>query len=196
MFEFNNKKAVQALNLMAINEGGTINKMKALKLIWLADRLHVRQYGRPVTMDSYYAMPYGPVPSNTKDMAEENDFLSEEEREYRDSYLKIIDHHNFSSISEPDLKPLSKTDRETIDKVYDEFGGLDQFGLADLSHKYPEWKKYQKAIEQKQGTRFRMHYEDFFADPDENANHVFHQTEELRNLTKEMFIQNAEEACF
>ncbi|WP_010419237.1 Panacea domain-containing protein [Anaerophaga thermohalophila] len=196
MFEFNHKKAVQALNIMAIKEGGTINKMKALKLIWLADRLHIRLYGRPVTMDIYYAMPYGPVPSNTKDMAEESDFLSEEEREYRNSFLNIIDQYNYSSAAEPDFKPFSKTDLEAINKVYDEFGDLDQFKLADLSHLYPEWKKYQNAIEQKQGTRFQMKYEDFFADPDEKNTNVFDQTDELREITKEMYIQNAQELCF
>ena len=45
-------------------------KMKALKLVYIADRYHLRKYGRLITNDTYFAMNYGPVPSGTKDIAE------------------------------------------------------------------------------------------------------------------------------
>jgi len=48
MVGFNHKKAVQTLAYFAQKEGGVINKMKAFKLIWLSDRLHLRKYGRPI----------------------------------------------------------------------------------------------------------------------------------------------------
>ena len=56
---FDYKKATQALNFFALKEGGTINKMKALKLIYFADRYNLRKYGRPVRNDDYWAMGYG-----------------------------------------------------------------------------------------------------------------------------------------
>ena len=40
--------------------------MKAYKLLWLADRYHLRQTGTTVTGDAYYAMPFGIVPNDAK----------------------------------------------------------------------------------------------------------------------------------
>lgn len=36
---------------------------KLFKILWFADLLHLKQYGRSVTGDTYIAMNYGPVPS-------------------------------------------------------------------------------------------------------------------------------------
>jgi hypothetical protein len=54
--------------------------MKALKLIFLADRYHLCRYGRLITNDSYVAMKHGPVPSATRDIVESNDYLDEYRR--------------------------------------------------------------------------------------------------------------------
>ena len=67
-FSFSHRKATQALNFFAQRAGGSINKMKALKLVYFADRYHLRKYGRPVVGDEYLAMNYGPVASGTKDL--------------------------------------------------------------------------------------------------------------------------------
>ncbi len=64
-FSFSHRKATQALNFFAAKAGGKINKMKALKLVFFADRYHLRKYGRPVVGDEYLAMNYGPVASGT-----------------------------------------------------------------------------------------------------------------------------------
>ena len=42
MKAYNHKKAVQLINYLAVYNQGAINKMKALKLIWLVNRLHLR----------------------------------------------------------------------------------------------------------------------------------------------------------
>jgi hypothetical protein len=41
------------LNFFAIREGGRLNRMKAVKLVWLADRLQLRKYYRSITHDVY-----------------------------------------------------------------------------------------------------------------------------------------------
>lgn len=52
-FEPSHEKATQALNYLARENGGEINRMKALKLVYLADRYHLRTFGRPVVGDDY-----------------------------------------------------------------------------------------------------------------------------------------------
>ncbi|NEI75525.1 DUF4065 domain-containing protein [Rhizobium leguminosarum] len=39
-----------------------------VKSIFLADRRHLNEYGRPITFDRYFAMEHGPVPSNVYDL--------------------------------------------------------------------------------------------------------------------------------
>jgi uncharacterized phage-associated protein len=64
------RKAAQALNYFARQEGGSINKLKALKLLFFADRYHLRKFGRPVSECTYFAMAHGPVASEAKNIAE------------------------------------------------------------------------------------------------------------------------------
>jgi uncharacterized phage-associated protein len=85
--------------------------MKALKLIYFADRYHLRKYGRLVTNDIYYAMNYGPVPSSVKDIAEGSEFLGEKEKEYASNYLIAIDRLNIQSINLLILIPNGKNMR-------------------------------------------------------------------------------------
>jgi len=71
-FNFDCRKTTQALNYFAIKAGGTINRMKAIKLVYLADRYHLRKYCRLITNDIYFAMDNGPVASGVKDIAEQS----------------------------------------------------------------------------------------------------------------------------
>jgi len=44
MFDY--KKAIQVINWFANKTNGQIDKLKLMKLIFLADREHMRRYGR------------------------------------------------------------------------------------------------------------------------------------------------------
>jgi uncharacterized phage-associated protein len=132
---FNYKKAVQALNFFARKSSNfTLNKMKAIKLIWLADRFHLRKYGRPIIGDVYFALPYGPVPSTTRDIVEENNIsLSEEELQYSKDFIENESKYKYKSIKDCDLKVFSKTEVEAFDKIFSTYGGLSQFKLSDMN---------------------------------------------------------------
>jgi len=93
-------EATQALNFFALRSGGQVNKLKALKLVYFADRYHLRRFGRPITGDEYLAMPFGPVASGAKDLTEMSEFLSEEERTYGEEFLAPVDQHTFRSVAD------------------------------------------------------------------------------------------------
>ena len=101
---FNYKKSVQALNILAFKNGGVINKMKAIKLIWLSDRLHLRKFGRTITGDDYYALPNGPVPSATRDILESSNFLDDVASDYAKEYITEIDKYNYTSVIKANTK--------------------------------------------------------------------------------------------
>lgn len=189
MVGFNHKKAVQTLAYFAQKEGGVINKMKAFKLIWLSDRLHLRKYGRPILNDVYFALPKGPIPSSTKDLADNSDYLADSERELREQVLENAGRYFIKTKTDVQKNVFSESDLEVMSLVYDNFGNLDELSLSELSHEYPEWKKFEKSLQVGHSSRFEMNYQDFFED--NQASHpLFKQDEELLELNKEVFLEN------
>ncbi len=188
-FNFDYKKATQELNYFALKEGGDINKMKALKLIYFADRFHLRKYGRLITNDIYFAMDYGPVPSNVKDIAEETSFLGDSEKDYSSQYISVIDNLTFKSVNPVDNGIFSDSDVEALDYIWERFGHLDQFELADITHEYPEWKRHEKALDL--DPRIQMYLEDFFDDPDADVEKCFELSDQDKNLRREQLAEMA-----
>ena len=173
--KFEHKKATQMLNFFAIKDGGFINRMKAIKLTYFSDKYHLRKYGRPITNDEYFAMNYGPVASAVKDISEMSIFLNPVESEYASQYLMMKDELNLKSVRSRETNIFSESDLEACEFAWKNFGMKNEFQLADLSHKYPEWKKH--AEELKHYSRIRMSLEDFFGDPDEDVNVCFQLSE-------------------
>jgi uncharacterized phage-associated protein len=165
-FPFSHRKTTQVLNFFARQENGEINKLKALKLVYFADRYHLRRFGRPITGDEYLAMEFGPVASSAKDLAEMGDFLSDDERAYGAQFLAPVDRYSFRSIAEVEEKSLSESDRIALLWAWEKFGHMDRFALADYTHRYPDWKRHESALEGKRETRVPMCYRDFLDDPE------------------------------
>lgn len=190
---FSHRKATQALNWLARQAGGRLNKMAALKLVFFADRYHLRKYGRPITGDTYLAMNYGPVPSSTKDLAYLSDFLSNHERSYAETYLQqsAMDAHSFESKAEPETRVFSQTDVEALTFAWSQFGRFDQFALADITHDYPEWKRHEAALKSKETTRVPMHYADFLDDAAPAVNPCHPLTPEEAQQRREMIAELA-----
>lgn len=189
------KKATQALNILARKKNGKINKMKAIKLIFLADRLHLRKYGRPIVGDMYWAMKLGPVGSLTKNVAELSS-ISEEALAYAKKYIKPIDEKKqvIASLKQEDLSVFSKTDLECIESVYNKFSDKDQFELAEITHEFPEWIKHKKELEGGK-KRVRMDYDDFFVDTPKGDD-LFSQNKSSLEMAKESFSEQKEVSAF
>lgn len=190
------KKGVQVINYLARKKDGKINKMKAIKLVYLIDRFHIRKYGRPVIGDIYWAMKFGPVGSHTLQLANlaiEGEFL-----QYANKYIghPIGDtkHQEIISKKEVDLEVFSQSDIEAIETIYKEFGDKDQFELADITHTYPEWSRHKIDIVEKGKKRVLMDYVDFFKDPKKSVSSVgiFAVSPEQLSLAKETYLEYKE----
>ena len=166
-FSFSHRKATQALNFFARKAPGhSINKMKALKLVYFADRYHLRKYGRPVVGDEYLAMNYGPVASGTKDLVEMSDFLGEEEERYAKRFIRPAESAiTYASVHDVDEKVLSESDREALEFAWKRFGHVEKYMLAKLTYRYPDWKRHESSLRSKVVSRAPMNYRDFLEDP-------------------------------
>jgi uncharacterized phage-associated protein len=189
--EFDYKKATQALNFFAKRAGGKITKLNVLKLIYLADRFHLRKYGRPIFSDAYWAMPLGPVASSVKDLLEFSG--SDEELNYSTEYIApLVGEPNptIQSIKEEDVNVFSDSDIEALEFVQNNFGVLNLGEILKVCHNYPEWKKFEEALKSKTISRELMSYVDFFENSD-SLEDVFKMDPEQLKASKEIFEEQS-----
>ena len=183
------RKATQGLNFLARQAGGRINKLKAINLLFFADRYHLRKYGRPVSECAYFAMSHGPVASEAKAVAEDDDLLPAPARSYARRYLEKQSNYDYASVAEVDKSVLSETDVEALTFAWENFGYLPKYQLRDLTHGYPEWKRHQRALQHGRPRRVKMDYADFFADPEVGCNPCHALTAKEREVARELFHQ-------
>jgi len=151
-------KIVQALSylLIFIQRAG---KIKLVKLLYIADKYHLIQYGRTITNDEFWATKLGPVGYATSDVLniEENDELGNPD--YTSLMLKKVDKYVFESINnnKDDLDALSESDIEVLDIVIDKFGNMDKLCLIDYCHRYREWNQYKEILENNPNKKVKIY---------------------------------------
>ena len=175
---------------------GSRNKdiMYLLKMVFFAVRYHLRNYGAPFLNVTFYAMGNGPVASEIKDILEHkmpsNCDVSDEQ--FLDEIEAVGDYDY--EIKEQDVDELSSSFIESLDFALQNFGTFPPFTLSDISHSYPEWKKYEKTLTEKQAKRVFMHFEDFFDDPEEMkiiSEDPFADDKAFLQTLKQDYIENA-----
>lgn len=189
MLNYNIKKIVELLNYFAIKEDGTINVMKALKLIWLSDRKHLITYGRTISNDKYFAVKNGPIQTHACNIAK-NDL--------RNANTNIIEYsinsieydkkiYSYSSKKKLELGYFSDSDLEILSSIYSEFGNKNEFELSELSHEFLEWKRYEQELLKNPKKRFEIVMEDFFTIPQNNS--FFNESLSALEHSKEIYLE-------
>ncbi|MBM3564937.1 MAG: DUF4065 domain-containing protein [Alphaproteobacteria bacterium] len=141
MKEFKVRKAAQVAAYFALAEGGSINVLKLVKLIYLADRKFMELYDSPILNDKLVSMDHGPVNSVTFDYING----CENKRTEWDAYIKDREGHivilSDAKISVADLDELSRAELKVLEEVWSQFKGWDGFQVRDYTHKYClEWE--------------------------------------------------------
>lgn len=130
-------KTTQAAALLIKFDGGQVNHMKLIKLLYLADREALIQWGRPITFDWYYSLPHGPVLSFTLDRI--NSQPDPENPSYWHLYISERQDNQVALINEAPNSQLSPAEEALLDEIYSQFGDKDQYELRDYTHTLPEW---------------------------------------------------------
>jgi uncharacterized phage-associated protein len=183
------RKATQALNFLARQSDGRINKLKALKLVFFADRYHLRKFGRPVSECAYYAMTHGPVASEAKQIAEDDDLLPVPARNYARKFLQKKSNYDYASVADVDKSVLSESDLEALAFAWEHFGSFSKYQLRDITHHYPEWKRHERALRHDGRKRVKMDYLDFFGEPDAGYIPCHALTAKDREAAHGLFLQ-------
>ena len=109
---------------------------KLFKILYFAEREHLKLYGRSITDDSYAAMEYGPVPSTGFDIINCSKGKKFDEDYEEASNIFIADYDDFyvSTDKEPDLEWLSKTEIDCLDNSFEDNSVLSFKQLTEKAH--------------------------------------------------------------
>lgn len=135
---FREDKATQAAARLLSHGGGSMNLLKLVKLLYLAEREALIRWGRPITMDILCSLPHGPVLSNVLNLINE-----EPDPEYPRYWHEVVSerkNYDVELIGEAISDHLSRVEVELLDETYKKYGRLTKWQLRDLTHKLPEWK--------------------------------------------------------
>lgn len=142
---YNSAKAAQILAFFAMKEPAReINRLKAVKLLYLADRESMKRFAFPMLDEPRASLPFGPVNSKSLDLMRERE-NDETFRSYVRSktrmgqpLLELV-----RELTEDDLDELSDAELEIVTEVWAEFGERDRFDIVDWTHdqaNVPEWE--------------------------------------------------------
>lgn len=136
-------------------------KLQIVKLLFLADKLHLIEHARTITGDRYVAMPHGPVCSQALDII--NQSIDKQSDFYKFFRLQADGKHIvISKKGYADFDLLSDTDKKALDKVVEIFGQMSGKELERYTHQYDEWKKHAEIVVPL-NTSMRINPEDMFS---------------------------------
>lgn len=139
---YSEKRAAQTAAFFISRAGGTIEILKLMKLMYLAERESLARYGEPITGDVLVSMKHGPVLSKTLDHI--NGFIDSEDGGW-ESWISARAGHQLGLQPAHDptdqLAQLSDADTGILDFIWDKFGKYSKYQLRDITHKIcTEWE--------------------------------------------------------
>ena len=187
-FKFDPEKFVASLAFFASHAKG-LDKLKAAKLLYYADKYHLIRYGKPILGDVYYHLDYGPVPSKALDIMNEAldpyrlRGIPQSNLELLKKYLKVDPaektHPTFEAKTEPDLDVFSESELEALRETIKRYGRYSGRQLIDLTHQEAPWLKTDRNEE--------IDYRLFFEDAQDASPEAAAYLESLREHMEVMF---------
>jgi uncharacterized phage-associated protein len=177
-FRFSLDKFVNALAYFASRGIKDLTKLKAVKLLYLADRYHLFRYGRPIVGDRYIAMDLGPVPEDSMqlisrliDPVEVEDPERKQALDRLEVYRGLVRQYSYPVLRarrDPDLTVFSESEIEALEATLKEYGDKKARALVDITHQHRAYKRADAG--RAAGSSTELPYEFFFEDAPEATN--------------------------
>lgn len=136
-FHYNPRKAAQAAAFLVRLNGGQMDTLSLIKILYLSDRKSLTERGRPITGDAMVSMPHGPVLSRIYD---EIKTTAEEERT---PWYELLTERNAHVISlreeNPPTDELSQFERDILAETHGKYARYGPMDLRNLTHHLPEY---------------------------------------------------------
>ncbi len=139
---FTPSKIAQMAAFFTEKQGGTIDMLKLVKLLYLADREAMSRFGEPISYDNFVSMQHGPLGSRTLDLL--NGFISGAPAAKWGEWISDRENHEVSlkrQFDRSDLDELSDADLDVLEVVWQQFGRMDKWTIRDWIHdNCDEWQ--------------------------------------------------------
>jgi len=143
-FRFDSRRAAEAASRFTELAGGTIDIVRLMKMLYLAERRSLEMYRHPMFGDRYVSMKHGPVVSHSYNLLKPNpEDKTDERSEDVDLWATHFVRDGFMVKLQQRLAPcaLSRADIEVIKSVHEEWRGTDTWAMVETLHKsLKEWK--------------------------------------------------------
>jgi uncharacterized phage-associated protein len=171
-FAFSYTKLRDVLSFLA-SKVGPLDSLKAAKLIYFADRMHLLKYGTPITGDYYVHREHGPIPSKSLDLI--RDFLCQDgDRNYapKEELSRLAKRFDIGRVGKyPALiikkeyapQSLSPSEIEALTGTVTTLGKYSGWYLRTLSHEHGTWKDTKEG----QIIDFRLFFAEVHGEADE-----------------------------
>lgn len=136
---FDIRKAIAAVAFLVKGQGGQLDMFLGLKMLYLADKKALVQWGKTITGDKFVSMPKGPVLSNIYNLFK-GTAARKNQKEW-DTYFSERVNHSIHLIKNADTDVLSEREMEVLEIAREEVNSCAPWEVADWLHKAcPEWK--------------------------------------------------------
>lgn len=139
-FPFDERKAADAAGYLLTLGGGQMNYMRLLKLLYVAERVSLDRFSRPIIGDRYVSMKMGPVLGKVYDFIKYGDIPGQP----GGPWSRLIERHETYAVrlkDKPDLGSLSTAELAILEEVFGLYRKLNQYHLSDVTHaEFEEWE--------------------------------------------------------
>lgn len=128
--------------------GKEVDYIKIFKLLYLAQKEHLKLYGIPLFKDDFYAFVAGPAPSITYDICKVAEgslhkpnldliaaSIHVQEKKIGNNRIKYV-----SALEEPDIIRMSKSNIKVLDFIFDKYHSYYSSRLSSITHNDNAWK--------------------------------------------------------
>lgn len=134
---FKSRKAAHIAAFFSSKESNGIDKLKLIKLIYLAERDFISQYLFPMLYDEFYSFKDGPVCSNTL-----NGINGNIDKEIWAKFILLTGRKvaPVNRFERDDFDEISDAELEVLEAVWTSFGWMSTTQIRDYVHKHcPEY---------------------------------------------------------
>jgi hypothetical protein len=137
---YNEEKATQLASLLLRLNGGSMDFLKCIKLLYAIEKEAINRWLRPVIYDELYSLQHGQVLSQTLDRAE---YRIRPPISYWNTYLKTLPDNTIHISEDCEIEQLSKAEIDLAKEIFDKNKGKTPEQLMNEHHNpklTPEWK--------------------------------------------------------
>ena len=137
-FNFGTRKIVEAVGVLLKSESccNSMEYLRLLKLLYIADRESIRETGRPIVGTKTVAMDNGPLHSEVYDLVKEQHF----DEPIWSEYIRK-DGYKIGLKKDPGVLNLSRFEISKLDEVSERYRNISEWDIVEITHRFPEWAR-------------------------------------------------------